>query len=296
LHSLIPSSTVRLVEEAADELGRLDSLSQIAPPAYAQAARAAVIAQLEGSPSGLVALVAAGVDPVHAAVLSASLDAWARVVDDSVRRVRGGTQLHASHFASVVAGQAELRDPAALETALRSGGELRSVLVRGVSSAAAVGEGPMSELAPALLLCATGHLDRPWLLPFVDADPAARREALAEWADGDPIPLLEVLLSACSTSARARRLGLRRLLQSVASEEQSLTTLGRAAISARRALSVLRDSLAITMPGLAERLDCSRPAAGDALARLDELGLAREITGRERDRVFVHAAAWMAVA
>lgn len=252
-----------------------------------------------------MALVAAGVDPLHAATLSPTLEAWARVVDDEVRRVRSGSPLSASRFTGYLDemqkqserdGPPAVRDLRALEAALRSSGEVRSVLLRCVTAAAAVGEGPLAELVPALLLCATGHLDRPWILPFADADPATRHEALADWADSDPVPLLDALLSACSTSARARRLALRRLLQSVTSEEDALAPLGRAAITARRALAVLRESLAITMPGLAERLQCSRPAAGDALERLSELGIAREITGRERDRVFVHAATWSVVA
>lgn len=259
-----------------------------------------------------MALVAAGVDPLHAATLAPTLEAWARVVDDEVRRVRSGSPLTASRFTSYIESQREnqrhdagkrldrplraLRDPGALEAALRSSGEVRSVLLRCVMAAAAVGEGPLAELVPALVLCATGHLDRPWILPFADVDPATRLEGLVGWADNDPVPLVDSLLSACSTSARARRLALRRLLQSAASEEEALSTLGRAAITARRALAELRASLAITMPGLAERLQCSRPAAGDALERLSELGVAREITGRERDRVFVHAATWSVVA
>lgn len=313
----LPSPSVRLLEEAADELGRLDALAQLAPAAFAHAARAAVIARLEGSPSGLVALVAAGVDPVHAATLSPTLESWARIVDDEVRRVRSGSPLSAKRFASYIerrsdsehppghnlehegqnpASQRALRDPDALDAALRSSGEVRSVLLRGVSAAAAVGAGPLSELVPALLFCATGHLDRPWILPFADADPAIRHEALTEWAGNDPVPLLDTLLSACSTSSRAQRLAVRRLLQAAPAEEEALSTLGRAAITARRALAALRESLAITMPGLAERLECSRPAAGDALERLSDLGLAREITGRERDRVFAHAATWDVVA
>lgn len=292
----LSGQSIRLLEESADELGRLDAIAQLAPSAFALAARAAVIARLEGSPSGLVALVAAAVDPLHAASLSPALESWARVVDDEVRRVRSGSPLSANRFASYLEGPLAFRDPSALDSALRSSGELRSVLLRGVTAAAAVGDGPLAELVPALLLCAAGHLDRPWILPFADADPTTRHEGLLAWTDNDPAPLLDTLLSACSTSARARRLALRRLLQGAASEDDTLAPLGRAAITARRALAALRESLATTMPGLAERMQCSRPAAGDALERLSAFGLAREITGRERDRVFVHAATWSVVA
>jgi ribosomal protein S25 len=54
---------------------------------------------------------------------------------------------------------------------------------------------------------------------------------------------------------------------------------------------VLRESFAITMPTLADRLSVSRPAAADALERLVALGVAAEVTGRRRDRVYAYEAA-----
>jgi DNA-binding MarR family transcriptional regulator len=85
---------------------------------------------------------------------------------------------------------------------------------------------------------------------------------------------------------------LRLLLDAQADEDEHLAQVGRAAVTGRRALAVLRDALATSVPDLSERLSLSRPAAGAALERLVELGLAEEVTGRARDRVFVYAAAW----
>ncbi len=45
------------------------------------------------------------------------------------------------------------------------------------------------------------------------------------------------------------------------------------------------------MPSLAADLALSRPAAADALERLGDAGLAVEITGRRRDRVYAYEAA-----
>jgi ribosomal protein S25 len=70
-----------------------------------------------------------------------------------------------------------------------------------------------------------------------------------------------------------------------------LDALGRAAITARATVEVLRESFAITMPTLADRLEVSRPAAADALERLVALGVASEVTGRRRDRVYAYEAA-----
>jgi Fic family protein len=53
---------------------------------------------------------------------------------------------------------------------------------------------------------------------------------------------------------------------------------------------VLRRDGAINVPDVAIALGISTPTAGAAVERLVELGIAREITGRARSRVFVYAA------
>lgn len=278
----------RLLEEAADEVARLDQLCQLAPSAVARAARATVVAELEGSPEARVALVCAAVDAAHGATIPSDVARWADDLDAEERRVRGGTPLTAARLAALGA----VDDLAALDAAVRSGSEVRAVLARAVQAAAAVGSGALADLAPALVLCAAGHLDRLWFLPFASLDRPAREVALAEWRAGDESPLLHLALSECAAAARSRRLHVKRVIDAAAQEGERLAPLGRAAITARRALDHLRDVLATSMPALADRLACSRPAAGAALDRLVELGLALEITGRGRDRVFVHAAAW----
>lgn len=149
----------------------------------------------------------------------------------------------------------------------------------------------MAQLVPALLLCSAGLTDQLCLLPFDGVEHGARSTALHAWRDGDPEPLTALLLDECARAARQRRLALRRDLKALEHDEAALAPLGRAAITARRALAVLRESLATSVPQLSPHIECSRPAAGDALERLVEVGLAVEITGRQRDRVFACARA-----
>ena len=73
--------------------------------------------------------------------------------------------------------------------------------------------------------------------------------------------------------------------------DASLDALGRGAITARTALAFLHMEFATSVPALSARLELSRPAVGDALERLVSLGLAVEVTGRARDRVFALAGA-----
>lgn len=140
------------------------------------------------------------------------------------------------------------------------------------------------------MLCAAGHTDRIRLLPFAELDAAAREEALAAWDEGDEAPFAQLALAECARAARATRQWVVAALAGIPAEDAKLDTLGRAAITARRALAALRQSVGATVPSLATALACSRPAAGDALDRLVELQLAHEITGRGRDRVFVWSA------
>jgi hypothetical protein len=229
------------------------------------------------------------------------------LVETEERRARSGAPLTAArvleHDAALAAGQGltPLHDPegvspwggpfdlAALNDALRPGGHPRPALLRAIAASVACGSGVLAELTPALLLCAAGLTDRLRFLPFEGVGEEGRAAALLAWREGDLDPCTALLLGACAQGARQRRLALTRELNALRNDEAHLAPLGRAAITARRALEVLRESLATSMPQLSVRLDCSRPAAGDALERLVEIGLAVEITGRQRDRVFACA-------
>jgi hypothetical protein len=231
------------------------------------------------------------VDIVHVEACSPHLMQLREMVEAEEGRARSGAPLT---VARVLAHDARIpsalpMDLAALEEALRPGGQPRPVLMRALAAAAACGDGVLAELVPALLLCSTGMTEQLRLLPFAGVDGAHRAEALTAWRAGDEEPFAALALGECARAARERRIGVRRALAAMNDDEAHLAPLGRAAITARRALAVLRDQLATSMPRLSERLECSRPAAGDALERLVEVGLAVEITGRQRDRVYVCA-------
>jgi len=286
---------VRLLEESADELGRLDSLVAVCPPAVPLLRQAWTVARLadpaaQATRVACSALVASSVEMLHAAALDASLAQWQDRLDDGERHARSGVALRAPSGIALPRDAQEM-----LTDALRPGGQPRSVLLRAVCVAgvleAQVSARSEAALLSALLLTSAGMTDRVRLLPFVErADDGGA--ALDAWRSGEHQPFTQLALRALAANARRLRLQLRLLLDARPAEDEHLASIGRAAVTARRALQVLRDSQATSMPDLARRLDCSRPAAGDALERLVELGLAEEITGRGRDRVYVWAAAW----
>jgi DNA-binding MarR family transcriptional regulator len=295
------SQAVRLIEEAADELGRLDAVCGLAPNSVESALRLIAIAGLtEPTRSGFFALVAADADPLHDAALPARCLAWRDQLAAEERRVRGGALLTAARFASVERGldAADLRDHRddrdlreRLETIWREAGASRSVLERALDSAAWSPDAAVAEASAALLLCAGGRTDRVRLLPFADVTGTTRADAIAAHRAGDTESWAAHGLRSLAARARRTRLAAASVLAAPEREERALAALGRAAITARAALVLLRRRLASTGPALAEDLGISRPAASDALERLVAAGLAREVTGRARDRVFAYEAA-----
>jgi hypothetical protein len=296
------------LEEAADELARLDTTCTLAPPCASEALRLAVIAGLDGldgsdaerrsAPyvtTALRQLAAAAADPAAVDRTPASLLRWEAFVAEEERRVRGGGPLSVSRLRGIEPAlgtdddlDALLREPAGRRPALERAAEVAARLALGAPPTTGTALG---ELAAALVLCGAGRTDRVRLLPFAAVTPAARANALEAWRAGEWEDWASL---ACEALARAAR-GLGGAvggLQDLAEEaDAALGDLGRAAITARAAFGVLKEGLVVTMPALADRLGVSRPAAGDALERLVAQGIAVELTGRRRDRVFAYEAA-----
>lgn len=302
LHAAVTPSTVRLHEECAEELGRLDALVSVAPPAAALVLQSVAVAGLavrdtanrdiavdtaQATRLACASLVASRVEMVHAAAMDRALERWQQLVDDGERRARSGAPLAIPPDVSMTPDA----QAAALE-ALRPGSEPRPLLWRALHIVAWMPETPSADLLSALVLTAGGLTDRLRLLPFAAVERTLRLDAAAAWRAGDITPLARVALASLAANARHLRLQLKLLWESQAAEDAHVASIGRAGLTARDALAVLRLSLATSVPDLSVRLSLSRPAAGAALQRLVELGLAEEITGRARDRVFVYAGAW----
>jgi hypothetical protein len=268
------------IEEASDELARLDTVVALAPASLALAIRtAAVVALSKGTRAECDALVAAESDALLDRSLPPALLAWRDRLDNGERGARSGSaiQLDASDASP---------DFAAL---LQRTPDERSPLERAIAAAAEAPSDAMGELAAALLLCRDGRMGRVRLLPFVGVDPALRRSAVEAYRAGAPMVWTRLATEALTQRARRLRRAALPLHEQHARDEALLVPLGRAAITARRAAALLRAELAGTMPWVAESLGLSRPAAADALERLCTLGIARELTGRARDRVYGYA-------
>ena len=74
----------------------------------------------------------------------------------------------------------------------------------------------------------------------------------------------------------------------LASDRQKLTGLGKAAPTAMALLDLLYRRPYVSIAIVARELGISSPAAGKAVKNLAELGILTEVSGKKRDRVFLH--------
>lgn len=292
-----------LNEEAADEVARLDLTCTHAPTSASLSlwllALTELTALIEHSRSALLSLVAAEGDALHDAALPLPALRWRTVLAEAERRSRGGAPISSSRFSELVPSLATYRNRSRLEAIWRESGRGRPVLLRALDSAAwfpnATDGEEVSRFAgdasAALLLCAGGRTDRVRALPFVAVPAIVRADAIEAWRSGDVEPWARAGLTALAHRARHLGEAVRALIEGADRESEGVASMGRAGISAGRALTVARRRFVMTMPSLADELELSRPAATAALDRLVEAGLLREVTGRARDRVYAYSAA-----
>src|SRR5205807_886045 len=66
----------------------------------------------------------------------------------------------------------------------------------------------------------------------------------------------------------------------IETDREQIHDLGRAAASAQQVHNLLAREVVLTVPAATHRLPLTEPTVGSAIQHLQELGIAREITGR----------------
>jgi Fic family protein len=155
------------------------------------------------------------------------------------------------------------------------------------------GNGRVGRLLITLLLCSENVLQQPLLYLSLyfkqnrDAyyDHLQRVRMEGAWEDWLEFFLEGVIAVAGSATTTAR--SIRELIET---DREVIHDLGRGAASALRVHELAGRRIVLTAGGTARILGLSVPTVNAAVARLEEAGVLREVTGRKRGRVFVYHA------
>jgi DNA-binding MarR family transcriptional regulator len=269
------------LESAALAVARGDAAVRFAPEGVGGLAKLRVaVAPAEAGAEGMIALLRGEGERAE------ELARFRGALGQGMTRARGGIVPTIATLSAALDESAPIEDAKEIDALLRGADDPLSPLLRAVIAAGALRRAgaslEMATLAATWTLCVNGAIGDGWLTV---TEPVALPPAgtLDEW-----------LLAAISEYTRdgrelerAATLGAEIITRDEARIRESL---GRAHFSALDVLGVLRREGAINVPDVAVALGISTPTAGAAVERLVELGIAREITGRARSRVFIYAA------
>lgn len=153
------------------------------------------------------------------------------------------------------------------------------------------GNGRVGRLLINLLFVVDGVLSRPFLYLSLYL-----RQNRAEYYDalqrvrlhGDWEGWLRFYLIGVESVAREASRTTVALRELFETDQRRVAGLGRAAGSALMVFNLLRDRIALSLPRAAAELGLTWPTVSSALQRLERLGIAREMSGRARNRVYAY--------
>ena len=154
------------------------------------------------------------------------------------------------------------------------------------------GNGRVGRLLITLLLCAKGALSEPLLYPslylkthrsqYYDLLQRVRTEGA--WEDW-----LAFFLDGVADAAQEAADTARQMLSLFAKDREKIQTLGRGAPSALRIQELMQRNPFLRIGAAAKALKLTIPTVTNALNHLVQLGIVKEISGKQRDRIFAYS-------
>jgi Fic family protein len=153
------------------------------------------------------------------------------------------------------------------------------------------GNGRVGRLLITLLLCHAGVLREPLL--YLSLYFKKHRSTYYELLDrvrreGDWEAWLTFFLEGVRETAEGAVASAEGLVAMFQEDRRKIEPCGRRAGSALRVHEALKERPILSLPAICEKTGLSFPAASSAMELLVELGIARELTGRRRNRLFVY--------
>ena len=153
------------------------------------------------------------------------------------------------------------------------------------------GNGRLGRLLITFLLCTEGILKEPilYLSLYFKSHRQYYYDLLQRVRDhGDWETWLEFFLDGITETSLQAAEAAREILQLFEADRQRIEMLGRPAASALRVHQLLQQKPLIGISGAAAKLGISPPTIAKSIQHLEQLGIVRETTGRQRDRRFVY--------
>ena len=155
------------------------------------------------------------------------------------------------------------------------------------------GNGRLGRLLITFLLCAAGALREPIL--YLSLYFKQHRSAYYDLLDrvrakGDWETWLEFFLTGVGDTAEQAAAAARRIVAVFEEHRRKIEALGRPAASALRVFEHLQRNPIVSIPATARSIGISAPTVAKSLDHMRHLGMLREITGRQRHRLFVYDA------
>jgi Fic family protein len=153
------------------------------------------------------------------------------------------------------------------------------------------GNGRVGRLLITLLLCHDGVLRDPLLyLSLYFKEHRAEYYALLDLVrrEGDWEAWLAFFLEGVRVTAQGAVETAQRLTAMFGDDRRQIESQGRRAGSAIRVHDALKARPILSLPDISRTTGLSFPAASSSMSLLTELGIARELTGKRRDRLFVY--------
>lgn len=155
------------------------------------------------------------------------------------------------------------------------------------------GNGRMGRLLITFILCHDQVLEKPllYLSLFFKKHRQEYYERLnAVRKDGDWEGWIKYYLQGVYEISRQATNAAKAIMDLLAADRQKLAGLGKAAPTAMALLDLLYRRPYVTIPFVTRELGISPPAAGKAVNNLVTLEILKEVSGKKRDRVFLHEA------
>lgn len=153
------------------------------------------------------------------------------------------------------------------------------------------GNGRMGRLLIAFILCHDQVLEKPllYLSLFFKKHRQEYYERLnAVRRDGDWEGWIKYYLQGVYEISKQATDAAKSIMDLMARDRQKVTGLGKAAPTALALLEMLYRKPYVTIPYVSRKLAISSPAASKAVNNLAMLGILTEVSGKKRDRVFLH--------